>query len=215
MKQYPSIPHSTGKNFREIPNAYVFDKIDGSNLRFEWSRKRGWYKYGTRHRLFDESDEVFGSAIELFHNTLAHPIDRILRKDNRLSAVAFAEYAGKLSFAGQHAPGDLMSLYLLDIALDKKGLIGPKEFCDMFTGQCLLPTLIGANINWTRGFVDIVRNHGQVDKPLQLSGITLEGVVAKGKVGRQIIMAKAKTKLWIDKVKAKYEPNVAEEIINS
>lgn len=66
MKTYPSIPRSTGQSFQEY-DAYVFDKLDGSNLRFEWSRKKGWVKYGTRRRLFDTTDPVFGEAITLFH----------------------------------------------------------------------------------------------------------------------------------------------------
>jgi hypothetical protein len=63
----PSIP----REFSEF-EAYVFDKLDGSNLRFEWKRKGGWYKYGTRHRLFDATDPGFGSAIELSTTHLLH-----------------------------------------------------------------------------------------------------------------------------------------------
>lgn len=59
MKQYPSINSSNGQSFKEFV-ADVFDKLDGSNLRFEWSKKQGWYKFGTRHRLFDNTDPVFG-----------------------------------------------------------------------------------------------------------------------------------------------------------
>ncbi len=44
MKEYPTIPQSIGTAFRELPNVYVFDKLDGSNLRFEWSKKKSWYK---------------------------------------------------------------------------------------------------------------------------------------------------------------------------
>lgn len=36
----------------------AFDKLDGSNLRFEWNKKQGWYKFGTRNRMFDRSDKV-------------------------------------------------------------------------------------------------------------------------------------------------------------
>jgi len=44
MKSYPSIP---GKHTNGIPLT-VFDKLDGSNIRAEWSKKRGFYKFGTR-----------------------------------------------------------------------------------------------------------------------------------------------------------------------
>jgi hypothetical protein len=63
LKEYPAIPQSIGTAFRELPNAYVFDKVDGSNLRFEWSKKKGWHKFGTLSRLFDQSDWQFGRAI--------------------------------------------------------------------------------------------------------------------------------------------------------
>jgi hypothetical protein len=77
MKAYPSIPRSTGMTFQEIPNAYVFDKLDGSQIRVEWSRKRGWYKFGTRTRLFDQTDGQFGRAIPIFQRTLADQVAKI------------------------------------------------------------------------------------------------------------------------------------------
>ncbi len=40
MKSYPSILGSTGQNFTEF-DSFVFDKADGSNLRFEFSKKQG------------------------------------------------------------------------------------------------------------------------------------------------------------------------------
>lgn len=53
----------------------MFDKIDDSNLHFEWNRKRGWHKFGTRTRLFNEADWQFGRAIPLFQRSLAEPAD--------------------------------------------------------------------------------------------------------------------------------------------
>lgn len=108
MKSYPSILNCTGSNFREF-DSYMFDKIDGSNLRFEWARKTGWSKFGTRHRLFDETDKDFGAAIPLFLNSLSEPLEKII-KDNRWEKViVFCEFWGKNSFAGKHNPQDLTS----------------------------------------------------------------------------------------------------------
>lgn len=39
MKQYPSLNYWTDKMLGE--NIIAFDKLYGSNLRFEWSPKRG------------------------------------------------------------------------------------------------------------------------------------------------------------------------------
>lgn len=47
MKTYPSI--STQVDFSL--SYCVFDKLDGSNLRAEWSPKRGFYKFGSRTQL--------------------------------------------------------------------------------------------------------------------------------------------------------------------
>jgi hypothetical protein len=43
MKTYPSIS-------RDIVGQpiYAFDKLDGSNIRAEWSKKNGFHKFGSR-----------------------------------------------------------------------------------------------------------------------------------------------------------------------
>lgn len=43
MKQYPSITNVSSGRLIEF-DAYVFDKLDGSNLRFEWDRKVGTHQ---------------------------------------------------------------------------------------------------------------------------------------------------------------------------
>ena len=131
MKSYPSIQNSTGKNFTEFV-AFVFNKLDGSNLRFEWNKKSGWGKYGTRHRLFDESDEVFGGAISTFHEIYADELEKIAKKNNWQQIVAYAEFWGKESFAGLHQPNDPKFLNLIDVDVYKKCIIGPKQFLDYF-----------------------------------------------------------------------------------
>jgi hypothetical protein len=204
MKQYPSIPRSTGTKFREF-EAYVFDKLDGSNLRFEWSRKRGWYKYGTRHRLFDQSDPDFGVAISLFQESHGSQIARVAKKEGWDQIVAFAEFYGDRSFAGLHEPDDPKKLALFDVAVHKKGLLGPRDFIKLF-GDLPTPKFLG-RYNWTRGFVEMIRTN-------PTSEITFEGAVGKMMDGRKLIMAKAKTQAWIDKVKARYGAE-AEKILQS
>lgn len=208
MKQYPSITSSTGQTFREITDAYIFDKLDGSNLRFEWSRKRGWYKFGTRQRMFDETDDVFGPAIPIFNETLADQIEKIARDKRWDRLVVFAEYHGPSSFAGTHDPDDKMVLSLIDASVHKQGMMGPREYLDTFEG---LPqaAFLGQR-NWTRGFIDEVRQ-GLID------GITFEGVVGKSGSGRDhnLVMAKAKTEAWIKRVREKFSATDAENLINS
>lgn len=204
MKLYPSISRSTGQSFREF-DAYVFDKVDGSNLRFEWSSKRGWYKYGTRSRLFDHTDEVFGKSIQTFNSQLADPIAAVCKKKGWENCVAFAEFWGSQSFAGEHVATDPKILTLFDVDIYRKGLLSPKEYLDLF-GDLQIAKYIG-KYKWTRGFVEQVRLN-------QIPGVTFEGVVGKAMEGRRLIMAKAKTQLWLDKVQERYGAN-AEAVLNS
>lgn len=207
MKYYPSIPRSTGQNFREF-EAYVFDKLDGSNLRAEWTRKRGWDKFGTRERLFDESDEVFGEAIKLFHETVAPDVDPVIKDQRWDQATVFMEFWGPNSFAGQHVKEDPKILTLFDINPYKKGILGPKEFLDLFKHvPHRIPRFLG-RMNWTRGFVERVLK-GEIE------GITFEGVVGKAGEGHKLIMAKAKTQAWVDKVRAQYGEENGDKIVNS
>lgn len=207
MKSYPSISRSTGTSFREF-EAYVFDKIDGSNLRFEWSKKQKWHKFGTRTRLFDHTDEVFGCAIARFHETLADDLEKIAIDNRWESAIVFCEFWGETSFAGLHDPTDYKYLTLFDIAPYKKGILGPKEFLKLTKNIQYIPKFFGVH-NWTRGFVEKIYNR-EVDFP-----ITFEGVVGKAGEGHKLIMAKAKCKDWIEEVKSKYTPEQAKLILES
>lgn len=204
MKEYPSISGS----FRGF-EAYVFDKLDGSNLRFEWTRKRGWHKYGARHRLFDETDHQFAPAVKLFHETLAEPCARVAVDRRWDKVIIFAEYFGQKSFAGFHVDGDPKTLTVFDVLPEKKGLLGPREFLKFFGENANIPTaaFLG-HLNWTRGFIDRVWNG---DVP----GVTLEGVIGKAGSDQTLVMAKAKTRVWIEGVRARFTSEEAEKIINS
>lgn len=181
MKSYPSI----SKSIYNFP-LYTFDKLDGSNLRFEYSKKRGWYKFGTRHRLFDSSDEEFGNAIELFNNTLNEPLTKIC-KDNRWeSVVVFAEYYGKNSFAGLHIKDEPKYLSVFDISIYKQGILPPVDFLKLFEDVVLTPKYLGKFNSTTKFFQNVFES--------EINGITFEGVVGKTLLKNKLIMSKAKTK---------------------
>ncbi len=205
MKTYPSIPQSSGQSFRAISNAIIFDKLDGSNLRFEWNKKNNWNKYGTRTQLFDESHEIFGCAISLFHSEWAEVLEKIFSKQKWEKVVAFFEFWGANSFAGWHDIKEPKNLTLIDVSVHKYGILGPREFIKLF-GHLNIPGVLD-ECNWTREYISLVYEE-------KIEGITFEGVVAKAGKGHSLVMAKAKTKSWVEKVKARFGDK-AESIINS
>jgi len=133
MKQYPSIPHVASYHGLFCS---AFHKYDGSNLRFSWTKKRGWHKFGTRTQLFSDSEPTFGSAIKIFNETYADGLAKVFI-DNKLfrntqEIIVFGEFFGAKSFAGQHLPDDPKQLVLFDVNIHKKGFLGPDDFVDTF-----------------------------------------------------------------------------------
>jgi hypothetical protein len=207
MKDYPSIARATGQAFREIPNASVFDKLDGSSMRSEWVPKRGWYKHGRRNGLVDDSNPHLAKVPELFSSTIAEALERVARDHRWQHLVVFYEFWGPQSLAGRHFEEDPKYLTLFDAAADKKGFLGPDAFRKSFEDQVETARYLGT-VNWTRGYVQKVRD-GEVE------GITLEGVVAKAGTKHDIIRSKAKTQVWIDRVMALYGPVEGKKIVES
>lgn len=228
MKDYPSIPRSTGQMFRAF-RAHVFDKLDGSCIRAEWSRKRGWFKFGSRSRLLDTSDPILGPAVPLFQGSLAEPLTKLATDQRWQHLIVFAEYWGQKSFAGSHEPGDLKHLTLFDICPDKRGIAGPVTFLKL-CGHLPIPRYLG-EVNWTREFVERVRQHitftfdtssdlvsRTCEAPFYSDGcpmVGFEGVVGKAGEGHKLVMAKAKTQAWIDKVYQRYGPEAGKRIVES
>ena len=194
MKQYPKIDYFNRGIFGS--NCICFDKLDGSNIRFEWSKKRGFYKFGTRNTMITEKDENFGKAIPLFLEKYNEPISKVFRdKYNRVeSFVVFAEYVGTNSFAGWHDPNDKMDIVLFDVNAYKRGFISPYEFITNFGGLDI-PKVIYEG-KYTQKLIDDVRNNVFSLK---------EGVIVKVKI---------KTDEWLKKVKEKFGLGGLKEELN-
>ena len=207
MKQYPSI----GKYNCILPDIkfHTFKKMDGSNLRFEWSSKKGWYKYGTRNRLMDESDPLFGQAIPIFEETLADRVEEIFVYKKYQRAILFCEFWGLFSFAGNHEQGEHKRLTVIDLDVYKKGLVHPKELVETFD------VLIGSNYlglrYWDKEFIDWVKEL----EPKDDGGLQCEGFVGKTEVKNKRIMKKIKTDWWYKTVYKKFEGSKATEITRS
>ena len=210
MKQYDTIPYYGDHIGMDI---IAFYKIDGSNLRFEYSKKRGFYKFGTRRILIDSSTENYGPAVDLFMEKYSNDLDKIFRsKEYRdiLSIVCFAEYIGKKSAFGKHDfENDTFDIILFDIEQYKKGFIPPKQFINDF-GHLGIPRIIYEG-NLNKEFIYSVKRN---EFDLQ------EGVVCKGKkpMGKKenekIFYCKIKTDDWFNRLKTKdpylYEQEIKE-----
>ena len=198
MKTYPSID---GGIRRGVP-VYIFDKIDGSLIRAEFSRKQGWYKFGRKNALLDDSNPVLREAPKLFFELYADPLARIFRQQRWDRGLAFFEFYGPNSFAGAHADEPHM-ISLFDVSIHPKGFLEPGPFLKLFGD---LPG------------VERLLHHGNFTQDIQhqvedgtLEGMTFEGVVCKGFYASPGLpmMFKYKSRGWLDRLHAKCGDNEA------
>ena len=112
MKEYPSILSAGDLLARSEDHLgrpfMAFDKLDGSNIRAEWDRKKGWHLFGSRRRLLDASQPLLGQAIQLILDGYGDGLAKVFTDDPLLShpkeATAYFEFLGPHSFAGLHDP---------------------------------------------------------------------------------------------------------------
>lgn len=202
MIQYNSIPHLKQCKLLGKP-VHSFYKYDGSNLRFEWHPKRGFFKFGSRTQLIDIKTPIFGQAIEQFQDTMGQDI--IDRLENYYSkkvfknierVVVFCEFFGDNSFAGTHFEDDEKYLKMFDVHLFKKGFVPPQDFLKIFNDfDNAAELLYQGNLN--ASYIQEVQQN--------LSGKLDEGVICKGVVDGQVHMVKIKTQDWLDRIKANFD----------
>lgn len=209
MKQYQEINYYG--DYWGLP-IIAFDKLDGSNLRFEYSQKRGFYKFGTRNMMIDQSNDPFGFAIDIFLNKYSDQLTNIFKSKtyrNTMSFVCFAELCGKKSDFGQHLFGeDEFDITLFDVEDHKNGFIPPRQFIKDF-GQCGIPKVIyDGNLN--KELVQAVKRND--------FGLT-EGVICKGLIsGRKennLFYCKIKTDDWFDRLRNKHPKLYTEELVQA
>lgn len=208
MKSYPTI--SGPSSIHLSKQAYVFVKYDGSNLRFEWSRKKGWYKFGTRRTLIDETHPIYGSATCLFLDKYGDDFERIFIKNKALrgvrSVVVFAEWFGAKSFSGMHQPEDPKDLIIFDVNPHKKGFLSPKEFLDLFGHLSVAELIYSGNVG--KEFIQSVKEETiDIESRYKIRAEIPEGVVCKGGKGHRLWMSKIKTERYKAALKSKYSSN--------
>lgn len=204
MKTYRSIPKNVEDYYGQT--FFGFDKVDGSNIRAEWSRKlskktsftKGFGKYGTRNQMIKKVNDPFCFAIDIFEQDFAERLDEIFRKDKLFRGVdkitVYSEFWRWSSFAGQHdwILGNF-ELTMFDIFMYKKDFVKPADFMSIF-GDLNIQKLV------TKGILD-----EQIVKDIISNKYNLkEGLVLKGVSEGKVWMVKVKTQEWLDKVRAKY-----------
>ena len=194
LKQYPSIPGRSRAPIGE--KCTVFKKYDGSNLRFEYNHKKGWYKFGTRRHLFDKTDRAFGEAIELFQKTLGADLAAVFNQHFRghKSFMVFAEYLGPNSFAGKHLLSDPKELVIIDIVIGKTGFLDPADFLKYF-GHLNVAEVVYEGLLTEELINDVDKGKYPVE----------EGVVCKGGTRHTLWRCKIKTQAYRERLKQTYK----------
>lgn len=210
MKTYPHLDHCGESHIGE--NVWAFDKKDGSNIRAQWSKKQGWYKFGTRKRIIDRSDEHFGGSIELFMNKYSTDLERIFIDNknyrNSRTFTVFMEYFGPNSFAGQHLDIDIKDVLLFDVVQFQKGFVSPKQFVKDFSHLGIPDVIYRGEL--TEEFIREVRNNVyNLDEGVMCKG------VRKTKGNDIVWMAKIKTLNWLEKLKSNLGEDALLEDINN
>lgn len=202
MLYYPKMPGSRG-----CPDGrcVAFEKLDGTNLHWDWDRAFGWHAFGTRRDSFEltaagraafaDRHVHLADAPAVFEATLAEPVADILARHPAYAGFdtvrVFAEYLGRESFAGLHRPNDPKRLVLFDVWADGYGFVSPEAFVEHF-GHLPTPRVLYRG-RLTGGFLEAVRagKHG-----------VAEGAVCKGGTGgADVWMVKVKTHAYQDRLK--------------
>ncbi len=191
MKEYPTI----SAELRYGASVYMLDKLDGSNIRGEWSRKKGFWKFGRRHGLLDHSTPILLRAPDLIKARYEAALAEVFRALRWEKAITFFEFYGPSSFAGQHDEREEQTVTLIGVAGDKKGFVSSRDFVDDFHHV---------------GIPNVVY-HGPFSKEIEmqiregrLPGVTFEGVVCQGPFVSpgMPLMFKVKAYAWLEKLRA-------------
>jgi len=190
MKQYPSM---TADIRRGIP-IYAFNKLDGSNIRAEWSRKNGFHKFGSRKVLIDETHPL-GEAKTIIRTKYEDDLSKIFHKARFDKVTVFFEFFGENSFVGQHVEEE-HDVVLFDVNPYKKGILPPKDFLKL-VGHLHIPDMLYYG-NANQDFEESVRAN-------TLEGMSLEGVVCKTKNPKRTplpLMFKIKSRAWLKRLRS-------------
>jgi hypothetical protein len=196
MIEYPSIINSS-KAPRE--SCIAFDKLDGNNLRFKWTRKRGFDCFGTRTQLIDINTPIYGVGVKYFLLNQAPILDKFFKKNllGYREIIVFGELYGPNSFAGMHDPKDELKVTVFDILVGHKNrfFIPPNELVRTFSNLIELPRVIYTG-NLNDSFIQDVKNN-----TFGLNeGVIVKGTKKNGAYRGNMWQCKIKTTAYLKKV---------------
>lgn len=202
MKTYPNI-----HGIHNVPwgeDCVSFYKYDGSNLRMEWNKKKGWYKFGTRRRMFDATDKEYGRAIEIFQNTMADELTKVIKtKYKSEETIVFCEFVGDDSFAGWHNFNKPFELKIIDVGVLRRGFLIPTEFVDNF-GHIKDMAKVVYQGKITSDYWASVKT----DLSLK-EGVVVKGTIKGKNPTHSLWFAKIKTNHWFDELKRRCDESEA------
>lgn len=192
MKSYPSISTHVDMSL----SYWVFDKLDGSNIRAEWSPKRGFYKFGSRTQLLTQDQVGLWPSVARIQGL--DDLSKQLVGLRAERAVCFFEWFGPSSFAGRHTdPEEHMRLALLDIDVYKRGFLAPDRVLQIAQSSGVdTPALLHVGTLNTQ-LLERVRSR-------TLPGMTFEGIIGKtpqAKATQPAVMFKYKSQAWYDRLR--------------
>jgi len=202
MIEYPSIVNSS-KSPREA--CIAFDKLDGSNLRFKWTNKRGFDTFGTRTQLIQEQTPIYGKGVTYFLQNQSKVLDEFFRKSkdyrNFREIIVYGEFFGPNSFAGVHDTSELQKVVVFDVLLGNKNreFIKPNVFVKEFQNLIEIPKVIYVgNLN-DQFITDVRENKYDLNE-----GALVKGTSTNGAYRGKVWMCKIKTKSYLDRVYKKF-----------
>lgn len=176
MIEYPSIINSSKAPRKQC---IAFDKIDGSNLRFKYTKKRGFDTFGSRTQLIDINTPVFGAGVKYFLEKQSSSLEKYFDKywPNEREIIVFGEFYGPNSFAGIHDPVDDHRVVIFDVLIGHKDrrFFKPGELIKELGDIVELPKVVYSG-NLNDEFIRDVRenkydlNEGVICKGTETSG---------------------------------------------
>jgi hypothetical protein len=196
MIEYPSI---IGCSKAPRENCIAFDKLDGSNLRFKWTSKRGFDTFGTRTQTINIDTPLYGNGVKFFLKNQAPILDSHFRKNypNTREIIVFGEFYGPNSFAGNHQENEDQKVTVFDILLGHKNreFVKPKQLIKEFGSIIELPKVIYEG-NLNEEFINDVREN----KYSLNEGVIVKGTTNNGAFRGKMWQCKIKTKNYLERI---------------